>query len=415
MVTWCAIAALTTTFYFFNHPDQVQIIAQSNQFQRERLMTLILGYGLLSSDGDYWRGQRRLMAPLFHERCMVGFAPLISGLTREAFHRWDARQKSGLTLDVAFEMRRLTLDVVVRAFFGVELADPSLDELCEEVTTLIEDLGAITNTLFNARERISPERNARFQRALRLVDGFAYRAIAERRAASAKPRDLLTVLIGASDETTGLPLDDKQIRDEVVTMLIAGHETTAIALAWALHLLATHPEAADRLDSELDTVLGGRTPTHEDLPALAYTRLVIEETMRLNPPVWFTMRRALVDTEVGGYRVPAGSSVLVSAFTTHRHRSFWENPEVFDPERFSPERSRGRHKYAHFPFSGGRHHCLGHLFATMEGQIILAMMTQHWRVRPSPGHVVDSNPALTLRQRTGFLAALERRDPSRPF
>lgn len=394
--------------YFFNHPDHVQSVIQSANYQRERLVTMILGKGLLSSDGDLWRTQRRLMTPHFSDHCLLGFARVITETTLAAFHRWDELHAGESSMDVAFEMRRLTLDVIVRALFSVEL-DGKLDALSDAVTTLIEDLGTITGTLFNVNQQISPARNAKFQNAMRCVDEFAYGLIAERRSLSKMPRDLLTVLLQSKDTATGQPLDDKQLRDEVVTMLIAGHETTAITLGWALHLLTQNPGASSKLDTELDKALGGRTPTHEDLIALSYTRMVIEETMRLNPPVWFMMRRSVVETEIAGYSIPADASVLVCAFTTHRHKDFWEDPERFDPERFSPERSQGRHRYAHFPFSGGRHHCLGHGFAMMEAQLILAMIMQRWRLLPSLGHVVDPNPALTLRQRAGFLASMTRR------
>ncbi len=379
--------------YFFNHPDHVQSILLNQKYERARLVKLVLGDGLLSSDGDYWRSQRRLISPQFHEHCMPHFVPMIVDATNATFERWH---QSG-RIDVSFEMRRLTLDVIVRAMFSLSIGD-KLDELSDAVTVLIEDLGTLGGSLFNLQEQITPERNARFQRALKCVDNFAHELLASRRVKSQQNRDLVSLLLNAKDESTGMPLNEKQLRDEIVTMLLAGHETTAITLAWAIDLLARNAAARERLRTEVDHAISGRSPQYDDLNSLNYARMVIDETLRLNPPVWFMMRKAEVDSELGGYFIPANTSVLISPYTTHRHKEFWKDPDSFDPERFSQEQSKTRHRYAYVPFSTGRHHCLGHAFAMMETQFILAMIAQHWQLTPMSDRI-EPNPAITYRQR----------------
>lgn len=257
--------------------------------------------------------------------------------------------------------------------------------------------------------KISPQRNSRFQQALQTLNGVVYRLIEERRALPDKPRDLLSNLLAARDAQNGDALSDLQLRDEVVTILIAGHETTALTLAWAWHLLTQDLSAMRRLQSEVDQVLQGRLPTMNDLPRLPWSEMVLNETMRLYPPVWVMVRKAVEDDEIAGYPIPAGAFVLVSAYTTHRHPDFWPQPEQFDPERFSPEKTQQRPIYAHFPFAGGRHLCLGLRFALIEGQMILAALAQRFELHALPNHAVVPQPVLTLRQQQGLLLKIEKR------
>lgn len=322
-----------------------------------------MGQGLLSSDGPYWRQQRNLVQPEFHERCLTGFGPLIVEAVERMMARWPIPARGALPLDIAHEMKILTLDIIARAMFSADLSDQA-ETLCEAIGTMVEDLGAISCTLLNAPMHISPARNARFAAALAVVDRAVYHLIAARRQLKNWPRDLLSTLLCARNAATGEPLGERQLRDEIVAMLIAGHETTAIALGWAWHLLSQNPDARRALQREADDALGNRLPTIADLPALPYSEMVFQEAMRLYPPVWVMIRKAVEADEICGYPIPAGAFVLVSAYTTQRHPEFWPDAEKFDPRRFSAGAPK-RPLYAHFPFAGGRHLCLGLRFATI--------------------------------------------------
>jgi cytochrome P450 len=258
-----------------------------------------------------------------------------------------------------------------------------------------------------------PARGKRqFQVARRELDRIVFQIIAEHQRQGAKESDgadLLSMLLGARDEETGNGMNDRQVHDEVITLLLAGHETTAVTLTWTWYLLSAHPDAERRLHEELDSVLGGRVPMPDDLAALPYTQMVVEEALRLYPPAWAILRRATGEDQIGPYRVPAGTSIFISPYAMHRHPAFWEDPDAFHPERFSPERSAGRPHFAYLPFGGGPRQCIGNTFALMEAQLVLATVAQRYQLRAVPGHVVEPNPLITLRPRGGLPVTLERR------
>ncbi|HEY7269888.1 MAG TPA: cytochrome P450, partial [Dehalococcoidia bacterium] len=284
--------------------------------------------------------------------------------------------------------------------------------------------------LFSLPETWPTPRNRRFHQRLRLLDGVVYGIIERHRKAALTPSplrqgsgqasaikerggirdDLLSMLLQARDAETGAGMDDKQLRDEVMTVFLAGHETTANALTWTWFLLSRHPEAENCLHDELDRVLAGRTPTFADLRELPYSRMVLEEALRLYPPAWAVGRYALDEDEVGGIRVPRGSQLVMSAFVTHRHPHFWERPRDFDPERFTPERSEGRPRFAYFPFGGGPRQCIGSDFAMIEAQLALAAIAQRYTLRLVPGQSVEPEPLVTLRPRNGMMMYLRARD-----
>jgi enediyne biosynthesis protein E7 len=378
--------------YFFNHPDQVQEILLSSNFVRTPFITMVFGEGLLASDGVYWRQQRRVMQPQFHDKCLPGFAPVIVDAAVRMLDEWQQKQEP---VSLSLEMRKLTLDVVMRAMFSFDLG-ADMDPMCAAVTTVIEDLGILSHTLFNCPANLTPSRNAEFRSALKTMDQIVERLIEERRSRTTQPRDLLTMLFDAKNDE-GISLTPRQLRDEIVTIIIAGHETTASSLAWSWIMLQQHPEVEQRLHREIDAVLGGRLPEAADLPVLKVAELIFQETIRLYPPVWFMMRSALEETMVGDINIPKGGTVLVSPYTTHRHPKFWSRPDEFDPDRFAPERAVGRHRFAHFPFAGGRHFCLGQTFAMMEAQLILATVAQRWRVIPAGQASIQKASAITLR------------------
>ena len=392
--------------YFFNHPDGVRQVLHSTHIVRTSLVSLALGQGLLSSDGDYWRGQRRVAQPSFHESCLRGFAPLIVAATRRRMANWKVPVGGSIELDIAHEMKLLTLDIVTRAMFSADLSAHA-EPLCAAIGTMVEDLGGILGTLLNAPGAISPARNARFAAARAVVDEVVYALIEARRAEPNPPRDLLSSFLAARDAQTGASLTNEQLRDEVVTILIAGHETTAISLAWAFHLLGQNPDCARQLHDECARISG--EPTMENLPKLGFAEQVFQEAMRLYPPVWVMIRRAVEACEIAGHPVPAGAYVAVSAYSTQRHPQFWPDAERFDPRRFAPDAAKSRPLYAHFPFAGGRHLCLGARFAIIEAQLILAMLARDYAFEALPAPPVVPLPVLTLRQQFGVPMKVTRR------
>jgi cytochrome P450 len=302
---------------------------------------------------------------------------------------------------------RLTLGVVGKTLFSTDISGEA-SELGRAMTEALEYVTFRTRRPFALPPRVPTPRSRRFHAAMRTFDQIVYGLIADRRRAAAPREDLLSVLLAARDGETGEALSDREIRDEVVTFLTAGHETTAVALSWTWYLLSRHPEAARRVRAELADVLRGQTPTVEHLPRLEYTKRVIEEVMRLYPPAWAVERSAVGDDELGGYPIPAGSAVDLSPYVTHRHPAFWENPEGFDPDRFTPERAAGRPRFAYFPFGGGPRHCIGSEFAMLEAQLVVAMVAQRYRLELVPGYRAEPDSTIVLRPRPGVVMTLRK-------
>ena len=321
--------------------------------------------------------------------------------------QWEAAAKTEQQVDIAQEMMHLTLRIVAQALFSTDVAQdaPTFAQAFNKANVF---LGKYLSFPFPPLQVPTPP-NRRFHADLKILDEVVYQIIRERRQTKEDKPDLLAMLLSAVDEETAEGMTDLQLHDEVLTLLLAGNETTAMALAWAWYLLAQHPEVEARLAAELETTLAGRTPTLEDLPRLPYTQMVLEETMRLYPPAWFLMRKAIHEDTIGGYTIPANTFISYSAYTLHRHPDFWDTPERFDPERFTPERSANRPRFAYLPFGAGPRLCIGNSFAMLEGQLILATVAQRYRFTLVPGHPVTPEPALTLRTRSGVLVTTRRR------
>lgn len=392
----------TMTWYQVNHPEGVQRVMQDQNNYGKGALTSgvlgpILGKGLSTSEGELWRHQRRLMQPVFHHRSVAAFGELMTEATLEMLERWQPPLDK--TVDVTAEMSRLTQDIVIRALFGTHAGEEP-DTVSGAITTLMEEVAYRFEMPAYPPLSVPTKRNRRMRSALESLDRAVYRIIEERRR-GAEGDDLLSLLMNSRDEETGEAMNDKQLRDEVITLFIAGHETTATALSWSLYLLAKHPEAEYRLRTELGEVLGSngeaRPPTVADLPELPYAKMIIEEAMRLYPPAWITNRQALSDDTVCGYRIPAGSYLMVLPYVLHRHPDFWERPKEFDPERFSPERTDERPRYAYFPFGGGPRQCIGRGMALMEAQMILATVIQRCRLRLASDRPVEPRAVATLR------------------
>jgi cytochrome P450 len=397
---------LVRTAFIVNHPDGVRHVLHDHHlnykknFVYDRLQSM-LGNGLLTSKGDFWKRQRKLAQPAFHRQRIKGFAELMATHTARMLERWKAQAASRKPFDVHHEMMRLTFTIIGEALFSL-----NLEEGAAEVGRALHDALEIQQRRFTAffipPKALPTPDNLRFAASMKVLDGVVEDIIQRRRATSDVGNDLLGMLMAARDEETGEAMDNRQLRDEVMTMVLAGHETTANALSWVFYLLSKNPAVARRVQQEAREVLQGRAPVMEDVPNLRYAQQVIEESMRLYPPAWIIGREAVEDDVIQGRRIPKGSSILLVPFTTHRHKDFWDNPEGFDPDRFTPEQSQGRHRYAYFPFAAGPRMCIGDGFARMEMPIILAMVAQRYSLQLEPGFVPELDPVVTLRPGNGI-------------
>ncbi len=396
--------------YLVSHPDGVRHVLQENARNYVKgldtqLLKILLGDGLLTSEGDFWRRQRRLAQPVFQPRRLAALAATMVETTQEMLERWRAPAGRGAGVDLAAEMRRLTLDIVARALFHTDVHAEA-----EAVSRAVED----ANEALNARSLIPVDLpgwvpypgRGRLRRAIETLDAIVYRMIEARRGARGRAPDLLTHLLEARDEETGETMSDAQLRDEVLTIFLAGHETTANALAFTFHALDRHPDVARAVDDEIASVLAGRAPGPEDVPRLERTGRAIEESLRLFPPAWGVTRTPLAADEVLGYRVEPGSIVMLSQYVVHRHPDFWEDPERFDPDRFLPERSASRPRFAYFPFGGGPRICIGGAFATVEMTLIVALVRQAFDLRLESGRPLELDARITLRPRGALPARL---------
>jgi len=395
--------------FLFVHPDHVHTILHRENYRRASLVRMIIGDGLLASDGPRWRSQRRLMQKDFLPPAIAPFVEIMVRQTRATADEWQAAAVSGEAVDITGAMNRLTLRIVLDSLFSEDLDAGTLSALTEAVTQTINDMGKISWTIFGVPMDFSPESTAIFSAAKDVIDSACYRMIARRRsqAPSERPRDLLTLLIEADTETG--PMNDLELRDELVTMLLGGHETTALALAWTWKLLADHPAIAAEMRREIDAVLAGRDPELADLRRLPYVGAVFQESMRLYPPVWYMARVAIEDDVLHGHAIPRGACVMISAWFTHRHAQFWPEPERFDPTRFINRQPSSQPRYAHFPFGGGRHQCLGMHFSMLEGVQILAQLAQQFEVQPVAGQQLRPDPGITLRQKPSMRVMIARR------
>jgi cytochrome P450 len=393
--------------YQINHPEGVERLLHDNHRNYSKdvptfgTLKLFLGNGLFTSDGEFWRRQRRLAQPAFHRRRVAAFGELMTEATEEMLERWQARATPGQPLDAATEFMRLTMEVVTRALFSTSV-ERDVETIGRAIATLLNDVTFRFTFPFYPPLRVPTPRNRRFLAARATLDGIVYRIIAERRRRPAEHDDLLALLMEARDEQTGQGMSDKQLRDEVVTLFLAGHETTANTLTWTSYLLSTHVAVERRLRAEIDETLKGRVPTAADVPNLTYTRMVIDETLRLYPPAWITNRRAIEDDTVCGYHIPADATVSISPYVTHRDPTLWENPEGFDPDRFAPERAAERPHYAYFPFGGGPRQCIGKGFALLESTLMMALLVQRCSLHLVPGRRVETEAMATLRPRYGM-------------
>lgn len=378
----------------------------------DRFFSAMFGEGLLSTDGAKWRTHRKVMAPSFDPRSVSSYAPAMAEAANAFAERWAA-MPDGAPIDIAEEMKALTLEIICRTMFSSDA-----DELVAIAGNAFDKTqDALSFSLLDVLPIIGPRRIKAKQDAIRadfsVMDAAIYRMISEReRNPGAAPKDLLGRLIAAKDPDNGAGLSAGEVRDEVITIFMAGHETTAVTMTWVWYLLSQRPDEAARLHAELDAVLGGRAPTAEDLPRLAYARMVVEEAMRLYPPApAVSLRIARDHDEICGVKVRPRDQVFVAPWLIHRHRTLWTDPVRFDPERFTPERSAGRPRFAYMPFGGGPRVCIGAALAMTEATLILAALARRFRPRLATGETVSLQSRITLRPAGGLKMNLDRRTP----
>jgi cytochrome P450 len=388
---------LGSDYYLLNHPDDIEdaFVRQAQAMARDEYIETLqrtLGNGLLTSDGELWRRQRKLMAQAFTPKRIQDYGETMVAVTDRGLNLHD-----GQLINLHAEMNRLTMLVVAAVLFGAAISAEQVALVGTTMETIAEFYANSPEAMLMLPRWVPTPLNRRVNAAVEQLDSVVYSIIGQRR--RGEPRnDLLDTLLAARDDG-GAHMSDQQLRDEVMTLFLAGHETTSLALAHTIYLLAKHPEVERRLMSELDEVLAGRLPTVEDAKSLRYTKQVLDESMRLYPPAWATGREVSRDVEIAGYRIPKGSQLLMSQWLVHRDARFFPDPEAFDPDRWLPERAKLIPRYAYFPFGGGPRVCIGNHFAMLEATLLLAVLMQRHHFELLPGQSLAFLPTVTLRQK----------------
>jgi cytochrome P450 len=398
--------------YLITDPADVRHVLQDNarNYHKSPLydkLRMSLGNGLLTSEDEFWLRQRRIAQPAFHRQRIAALAGVMAEAARETAAEWQTIASGGRPVDVAEEMMRLTRTVVLRALLGADLG-PFAGRVDDAWTIINQHIGESFWSL-GFTDKWPTSKYRRFQAARAVLQQAVDHVISERRRSPFDNADLLSMLLSARDEGSGEAMTDEQLRVEVTTFLLAGQETTSLALTWTWYLLSQHPGAQRRLEEEIDTALNGRLPEYTDLVNLPYTRMVIDEALRLYPPAWGFSRQALGDDVVGGFDLPRGWLAFVIPYVLHRLPAFWQDPDAFDPDRFLPERSADRPKFVYLPFGAGPRQCIGSQFALIEAQLTVTTLAQSYRLHLVPRHRVEPWPLITLRPRFGMPMIVERR------
>jgi enediyne biosynthesis protein E7 len=385
--------------YVIHHPDDVKRVLVSNHRNYTKGLGLdrvkiLLGLGLMTSEGELWKRQRYMMQPLFHRRVIGGFAELIAQANDRFLARWDALASRSEPVNLTDEMSELTLEIVLRSIFGRDL------------DRLTQQLGA------NPFEVVSrePSRDLQFAYRFRSLTKLVAQLIARRRAQPEEEHfDYVAMLMAARDKESGAPMGERELIDEIMTLIVAGHETTASGLNWTWFLLSQHPEAERQLHAEVDAAAQLPAPGLAQLEALPWTQQVVNEALRLYPPGWLLSRRTIEADVLGGYEVPAASNVLLPLYLLHRHPQFWKDPETFDPSRFAPEYEAERPRFAYMPFAAGPRHCIGETFALYEMLMHLYKVARRYRLVHVPDGPLELEAQINLRTRRALRMRLERR------
>jgi cytochrome P450 len=395
--------------YLISHPDYIEdvLVNHPRKFVKGRVLQAnkrLFGNGLLTSEGDFWLRQRRLAQPAFHRTRIASYADTMVRFTLGMLERW----KDGDERDAHQEMMQLTLQIVGKTLFDAEVAGDA-KEIGRTITLLLNFSSDFRRLIFTPKWLPTP-RNIQTTLAIRRLNKIVYRMIEERRASGRDAGDLLSMLLAARDDD-GSRMDDRQLRDETLTLFLAGYETTANLLAWTWWLLATHPQVEHKLHEELDGALSGRAPKVDDLTRLPYTNHILTESLRLYPPAWGMARLAIEDHEIGGYPVPAGTGVAIAQWVVQRDPRWYEAPNEFRPERWPGDLQKRLPRFAYFPFGGGPRQCIGNMFALMEAALVVATVAQHFRLRMMSGAEIVPQASITLRPKDGIAVRLESRRP----
>ena len=396
--------------YFIYHPADIEEILSTNARNFRKSMSLrsnffqrLVGNGLVTSEGDFWRRQRRLAQPAFHRQRISSYGEVMVDYATRTIDKW----RPGETRDIHPDMMRLTLEIVVKTLFDADVSSDA-DKVGRVLSELVKPFASQATLKWILDNRLPTPAHRRFHRAVGEIDKVIYRIIAERRNSGYDQGDLLSMLLQAHDDD-GSQMTDSQLRDEVMTIFLAGHETTALALSWGWYLLATNPEVEKGFHAELDEVLAGRLPEVSDLPRLRYTEMIVKETLRLYPPAYAVGREPIEECEIGGYRVPRHTQIFAFQWATHRDPRYFENPDLFDPDRWTAEFSDKLPKYAYFPFGGGPRQCIGNYFAMMEIILLLATIGRRFKFSLAPDQRVEVWPAMSLRPKNGIKMVVSER------
>jgi cytochrome P450 len=389
--------------YLVSSPEGVKHILQDNHRNYNKgydRAKPLLGEGLVTAEGEKWRRQRRLMQPAFHRQRLAELLPTMTHATSEMLNHWKTKRGADEPMDIAKEIMLLTQTIILRTMFSSDIGR-NPEEIAEAFGTALEYLNLAIVAPFPILQSLPTRANRRFRRAMRVIDKAVYGIISERRESGEKRNDLLQMLLDARDEDSGEGMSDQQLHDEVLTIFLAGHETTASLLGWTFYLVGQDAQVEERLRAEISTVLDGREPVMEDFGKMPYTMQTLHEVLRLYPPAWMFARQPIEDDVINGYRIPAGATVTLSPYVTHRLPHVWDQPDRFDPDRFAPERESERPRYAFFPFGGGPRMCIGNNFALMEAPALLAMIMHSYQLKLAPGYTIKAQPSATLRPRPG--------------
>lgn len=411
---FCSFSLGFVQFVLINHPDLIKDVLVTHHQKFVKGLGLqrakqLLGEGLLTSEGAFHTRQRRLMQPAFHREAIYSYGGTMVEFTSRLCMEWQL----GREVDIAEEMRRLTLAIVAKALFNADVERESSD-IGDAMNTAVQlfQLGMPVR-LANLLYYLPLSASRRMKQAKARLDSVMYRIIREHRASAPSHRDVLSMLLQAQDlEADGSFMTDEQIRDEALTLFLAGHETTAIALSWTWYLLSLNPDIEKKLHAEIDQVLGSRLPTVSDLPALPYARMVLTESLRYYPPAWVISRMAVADHRIDGHLIPPRTQVLISPYLMHRDARFFQDPERFFPERWTPDAAAKQPVFTFLPFGAGPRNCIGEAFAWMEGILVLATIAQRWRLQLMPDHPIELEPRITLRPKYGIRMVVEPRVPA---
>ncbi len=404
---------LYLTVHFIYNPDHIEYILSTNarnfiksRSLRSPFFQRLVGNGLLTSEGEVWKRQRRLAQPAFHRQRISSYGDVMVEYAKRMISAWN----NGEVRDIHRDMMRLTLEIVVKTLFNADVSGDA-DKVGRVLAQMVKPFASQATLKWILDNRLPTPTHRRFNEAAREIDEIVFRIIAERRSSGSDQGDLLSMLLAAHDED-GSQMSDRQLRDEVMTLFLAGHETTALTLSWAWYLLARSPDIEKKFHTELDEVLGSRSPAVSDMARLKYTEMIAKESMRLYPPAYGVGREAIQEFELGGYRVPAKSQLFMFQWVTQRDPRFFTEPERFYPDRWTEDFNNTLPKYAYFPFGGGPRACIGNYFAMMEIVLLLATIGQRFRFSLLPEHPVTLMPAMSLRPKDGIRVRIEKRRPT---